>query len=164
MKSIIITFIFRAILVLWLYISSLQPWTKIFFITTLDNIKNLAIKEKGLAKNDLYQKYDKILDTFSYFIILEIIKKESLLSLEKITVLTIIFCFRFFGIILYLFSKNRKILFYTSDLFREILLLFYFTNKNHCYWFIIILIIKLIIEYHFHYIKGGLSSLINKIW
>ena len=160
------------------YSKSINNWTKIILISSLDFIKNISFlficgknKLPTFSNNELYQKSDKILDTLSYYLIYYLVKSNQLLPEIFTKYLFYILLYRTVGVVYYLFTNDRKIFVYFVDLFKEALLLFYLFSftflksisvEIKTVLILFLVIIKLYIEYRFHYTKDGILIFKNK--
>ena len=171
--------IIRIVLILLIfYTKSVNNWTKIILISSLDFIKNISFlvvcgknKLPTFSNNDLYQKSDKIIDILSYYLIFYIVKNNQLLPETYIKYLFYILLYRMIGVIYYLCTNNRKIFIYFVDMFKEALFLFYLFSftflksvsvEIKTVFILFLVMIKLYIEYRFHYVKDGILIFKNK--
>jgi hypothetical protein len=163
-------FIFRLIYLLLILLSNIKIWTKIILIAAFDYIKRSLIclisgKNIIVSKNEHYQTVDKFLDSLENGIILYLIYTHKLLSPSYTKVISIVYFYRLIGVTSYLlFKKDRKILLYFPDIFKELLLISYlsefkFNNDKKIFisLLFIAIVIKVYIEYKFHYEKSGIS-------
>jgi hypothetical protein len=155
--------IFRLLYLTSILCSNLKVWTKIILIAAFDYFEGRIIclfanQEVNFNSNNYYQSLDKFNDTLENGIILYLIYSNKLLSTNYIKLLSFAYFYRVIGITLNLvFKKNRKILLYFPDIFKELLLISYlsqFKFNNNIKLFIILLLltimIKIYIEYLFH--------------
>jgi hypothetical protein len=153
-------------------LSKIKIWTKIILIASFDYIKHSLIcllsgKKIIVSKNEYYQTLDKFFDSVENGIILYLVYTHKLLSPIYTKVISIVYFYRLIGVGNYLiFKKDRKMLVYFPDIFKELLLISYlcefkFNNdkKIFIYLLLISIVIKVYIEYKFHYEKSGLSSI-----
>lgn len=163
--------IFRLIYLAIILISNLKVWTKIIFIAAFDYIKHSLIcllsgKKIIVSNNEHYQTLDKICDTLENGIILYLIWNNKLLSPIYIQTITFFYFYRLIGVVSYLlFKSDRKILVYFPDIFKELLLISYlsefkFNNDKKIFILLLLIsiVIKVYIEYKFHYEKVGFSG------
>ena len=154
-------------------ISKLKTWTKIIFIAAFDYIKHPLIclingKQIIVSNNENYQTLDKVGDSLENAIILYLIYSNKLLSPIYTNTLIFAYFYRLIGVVSYLlFKSDRKILVYFPDIFKELLLISYlseFKFNNDKKVFIVLLLISIVvkvyIEYKFHYQKVGLSGIL----
>lgn len=155
--------------VIILFFTDITPYLKILFIILLDSIDcnfinvNLIYKEKTFCQSGLYQRTDKLVDLFLYFLIFIYFFNNNFYSTTVNMILLILFCFRLVGMWLYEKTKKRKYLFYFPNLTPElivILLLFLsypkiFNNKEIKITLIILTIVfKFVYELILHYNKN----------
>jgi hypothetical protein len=162
------SFLFRLALQVLVYYSKLNPIIKILLLFTLDVVDGFYIsiikqRQVKLAKNEVYQKYDKINDLIAYYLALLIIKNNKLISSNKQSILKVLLFIRFIAVGLYCYTNNQEYLYYIPDLFKETLLVLYFVKdkKKSIILFILVTIFKLFVEYWMHVKKYGLSKLLE---
>lgn len=158
-KDIKIAFYTRLIVQLLIFISNINPLTKIILIFLTDVIDSEILKRcynstsLTLRTNNQYQFTDKLNDMIGYLLTINIISKYKLLSMSSINILWIVLCYRIIGEIIAYKTKNRKYLMVFIDLYKEIFLLMYFIKDPKIFYilFVILVIFKLYVEYIYHY-------------
>lgn len=123
----------------WLYFASsalrillplivfIFPLFVTIFVSFLDAI-DIEFASRRVVTKSRYQQIDKLLDTWWYFLALLF----SYIYLNQyFTFLLILFIYRIFGLLIFLISNNRKILFLTPNLFENVFFLFFFANYFH---------------------------------
>lgn len=166
--------IFRLIYLSIILLSNIKTWTKIILISAFDYIKHSLIclisgKKIIVSKNEHYQTLDKVGDSLENAIILYLIYSNKLLSPIYTNTLIFAYFYRLIGVVSYLlFKSDRKILVYFPDIFKELLLISYLSefkfNNNKKVFIVLLLIsivVKVYIEYKFHYQKVGLSGTLD---
>ena len=112
-----------------------------------------------LTENDKYQTYDKTNDTIGYYIVLYILfMNKGIVRPIHLKILTILLIYRTVGVFYYLYRYTqgvkhpREKLLYTVDVYKEFLLLFYLGyGTKHFYLFGIVIILKWLLDYIYHY-------------
>ena len=162
-KNLLITGYIRILLtILILYYIRIPIFIKILLIIFTDLIDcnrfHKYIFSKWIScKSILYQKFDKIIDTICYTILLIYIINKGNLKIEYNYLLILLFIYRLIGIYYFLINNNEKYLFYFPNFFLEICLgivaINYFPRLNNYVFFIFIFIIlyKIIQEYYLHF-------------
>jgi len=154
-------FFIRFIIMIIIYMNSSNIY-HVWTLLLLDSLKGIPIRASCdehplVANSERYQFWDKILDSLGYIMSLEIIERNKILDSHEIKILKVSLYYRFIGAFLYLFTGNRKLLFYFPDMFKE--LIFIYTNKFNTYWIVPILFVKIYIEYRLHYTMEGTNIL-----
>jgi len=110
------------------------------------------------TENERYQSYDKFNDTLGYYIVLYILTKNHLVSSVQINILVCLLLYRTVGVIYYLYrcyrgsEHPREKLLYTIDVYKEFMLLFYLGyGTKHAYLFGIVIVLKWLFDYIYHY-------------
>ena len=119
-------------------------------IDFLIDVKNILTKKK-LGTNISYQKYDKVIDIFSYLL---------LFIFEIDNYLKFLILYRLIGVILYIQTHNGKALIIFFDFVKEYLLYISIFGNNYKYLLIFILK-KIILEYYFFYSKIVNNKFLN---
>ena len=182
-KILIILLLSRLILAyIFLFKSNISLYLKILFIIFIDTfdcgLPNCLGQQKNKTYIDCfsneYQIGDKIVDTFSYIMLLYFIINYSKFKKNNINLLIFLLFLRIIGVVLYLIKNNRKFLFYFPNFFLEISLgfslinKFEILNKNKNLVFMFILFYKLTQEYLIHVykinFKNNIENLSKKIF
>ena len=163
--------IFRLLYLAVILCSNLKVWTKIILIAAFDYIEGRIIclfanQEVNFNSNHYYQSFDKFNDTVENGVILYLIYSNNLLSPYYTKLIAFAYFYRVIGVTLNLvFKKDRKILLYFPDIFKELLLISYlsqfqFNNNTKLFTILVLLaiVIKIYIEYLFHYKKTNFTK------
>lgn len=152
--------VFRLVLtIIIVFLPNIPIWYKIGLILLFDFIKNVPFlwECKGpypsLIDNEMYQKIDKCLDLFSYWICFIIIYKYGLIHHVGIKLLFHVLILRTLAVIYYLKTNERRSLFFGVDLFKECLALILIILPNSLWYhkgLFAIIVSKLMIEYRLH--------------
>jgi|LakMenEpi03Aug12_release.lakeMendotaPanAssembly.Ray.scaffolds.fasta_scaffold122704_3 hypothetical protein len=156
-KEFIKVFYIRLIIQLLIFYSNIKPIIKIILIFLTDHldlkIYKLKHKDVKLKTVNEYQLVDKINDLIGYILSYNIIYKYKLITAEQFKILTYLLIYRIIGYVIVYKTKNRSLFLLFVDLYKEVFLLFYFIKNKKLFdlLFIIVLFIKLYVEYSFHY-------------
>ena len=150
-----------------LYFLDIPIFVKIIFIMILDKLDcshlsypytgPLLSKDTNICKTEFYQKSDKITDSICYMIILYYVINKANLSTKYNISLLLLLLHRLIGTVIFLINNDRKYLFYFPNFFLEIclgiMIMNYFPHikKFEPSITIVIIIYKLLVEYHLHY-------------
>ena len=158
--------VYRLLITLAIFYSELSPLIKIVLILGIDLVKNVYFfnlheELPTLSNNKLYQDWDKVQDTFAYFLVLCLINTYNLITDSQKQILTLLLTIRTAGVVQMLRTGDRKILLYFPDLFKETLLLFLLTCsfKLKVVIGVLLLVFKLWLEYNFHVKKRGIVEI-----
>ncbi len=140
---------FRLLCIIFLYYLNINILTEVILLLLFDMIDcglvlRILYGKEYLCKTYYYQLGDKLLDLFTYYLIYKI------LDLDYIYLYIILY--RLLGIIFYTLSNNKIYFIIFADFFKEVLLYNFIFNKLN-YNVIIIIILKIIFEYYWHFIK-----------
>lgn len=157
-KDLMNSFYTRLILQIILFLTNINPITKIILIFFTDFIDSEIYRLKHpkvlLKYNEEYQKLDKLNDIIGYLLTYYIIFKHKLLTTEQFNILTFVLSYRLLGSYIVYKTNNRKYFLLFIDFYKELFLLFYFVKNKQTFniLFSLIFAIKLYIEYTFHYV------------
>ena len=132
---------------------------KIIILDSIDSVPTLLYKgNKDSCWNPCtqlfyYQKWDKIVDLFSYLLLY--------IALDYDIYLLILIIWRIIGISLFAHSKNRGWLVPFFDFIKEYLLYLYFFGNNFKY-IPIFFIAKIFFEYYFHVYRFKHNRCLNE--
>ena len=169
--SIIEQAVIRLIITIAIYCSTINTDLKMTLILALDFVKNgyFYIRDRqqlgNLAKNSVYQDWDKTVDTFTYFLVFRLAQQVKWLSKGELDLLFVALFVRSIGVCL--MFKNRDYLAYFPDLFKEILFVLYLRNVNKIsdvstiVVSVIFILFKIYSEYNLHINKKSLSNLFD---
>ena len=127
------------------------------YYITLEIYKNLKCSDR------LYHVTDKITDCILYGILLFQIYIYNLLDKTDIKLITVLYIYRLIGVVINIITSYKKLLVFFSNIFLFITLTIfvikYFTKnyknylsiKNYKVLFFVVIMIKIIQEYHLHY-------------
>ena len=126
----------------------------IIFLTDLIDSEIYRAKYKGhiLSNDKVYQVYDKTNDIIGYIFTYLIIVSNKLFTKNEILLLTAVLIYRMIGTFLSYTMKDRTFFFIFFDVYKELIYILYFIKDTHIrfYTFMVLLAIKLCIEYSFH--------------
>jgi hypothetical protein len=114
-------------------------------------------------KTTEYHYYDKICDIITYILILIIF--QNIVNPQIYYLLWIIVCFRMIGLYMYFETKSRISFVIFPDIFKELLFLEYISHynkvidKNYWYFFLLIIVLKIIYESIHNYFFDILNNL-----
>ena len=158
--------VYRLLITLAIFYSrGLSPLIKITLILGIDFVKNVYFFNvedlPTLSSNKLYQEWDKVQDTFAYFLVLCLINTHNLITDSQNKILTLVLTIRTAGVIQMLRTGERKYLLYFPDLFKETLLLFLLSCsfKSKVILGVLLLVFKIWLEYNFHIKKRGIVQI-----
>jgi hypothetical protein len=122
-------------------------------------------------ENEKYQIYDKTNDTIGYYIVLYILfMNKGIVRPIHLKILTILLIYRTVGVFYYLYRYTqglehpREKLFYTVDVYKEFMLLFYLGyGIKHFYLFGIVIILKWLFDYIYHYRRLVIMEYIREL-
>ena len=116
-----------------------------FILLLLDCVDGFLIKHvykiRKCSKSFNYQSSDKILDIFTYSLLLFVLPNDS--------VLKFFILFRFIGTVLFYVNRNSVWLIYFFDFVKEYLVYLYLFGKNSSVLYFLILF-KIMFEFYFH--------------
>jgi len=146
----------------FVYNTNLAPFIKAFGMNIIDWIDCGALKLLKLYQNnnfcqtEFYQKGDKITDLVSYTFLLMYINQNKLLEKTNLALINFLFVYRLIGVISYLNTNNRNMLYYFPNYFLEISMILLFIQyknidcKHGVMLVILVIIFKLIQEECLH--------------
>jgi hypothetical protein len=112
-----------------------------FYLLNINNVHNFDIILHKLYKIKYYQINDKIIDTFTYLLLISLFPSDNIL---KFFVL-----YRLIGVLLYLKTKNNYSLVIFFDFIKEYLLYLFIFGHNYIY-LTLFLILKIILEFYLY--------------
>ena len=112
-----------------------------FYLLNINNVHNFDIILHKLYKIKYYQINDKIIDTFTYLLLISLFPSDNIL---KFFVL-----YRLIGVLLYLKTNNNYSLVIFFDFIKEYLLYLFIFGNNYTY-IPILMVCKIGFEYYFH--------------
>lgn len=116
-----------------------------FILLLLDYVDGFLIKHvykiRKCLKSFNYQSSDKILDIFTYSLLLFVLPNNS--------VLKFFILIRFIGTVLFYFTRNSVWLIYFFDFVKEYLVHLYFFGKNSSFLYFFV-VLKIMFEFYFH--------------
>jgi len=116
-----------------------------FILLLLDRVDGFLIqhvyKTRKCSKSFNYQSSDKILDIFTYSLLLFVLPNDS--------VLKFFILFRFIGTVLFYVNRNSVWLIYFFDFVKEYLVYLYLFGKNSSVLYFLI-VFKIMFEFYFH--------------
>jgi hypothetical protein len=112
-----------------------------FYLLNINNVHNFDIILHKLYKIKYYQINDKIIDIFTYLLLISLFPSDNIL---KFFVL-----YRLIGVLLYLKTKNNYSLVIFFDFIKEYLLYLFIFGHNYIY-LTLFLILKIILEFYLY--------------
>ena len=112
-----------------------------FYLLNINNVHNFDIILHKLYKIKYYQINDKVIDTFTYLLLISLFPSDNIL---KFFVL-----YRLIGVLLYLKTKNNYSLVIFFDFIKEYLLYLFIFGHNYIY-LTLFLILKIILEFYLY--------------
>jgi len=122
----------------------------VFLLLLLDTSDCLSLFFKHkCSTNWNYQKYDKIIDLFHYFIAIFILSINGKIKKEFLFILIVFYLWRCIGVILFIRYKDVRFLIPFFDFIKELLVIYVFF-KNNIYVYIIGIVLKIMFEIFLH--------------
>ena len=158
-KEFIYGFYARLLFQLVVYNSSINPIFKIIYIFAADRIDSEIYRYKikktyfDFSSCSDYHLIDKINDFIGYLLVHSIVCKNKLLNESNYMILSYVLLYRIIGYISVYITKKRYLFLLFFDMYKEVLIVFYFIKNTKLKYSLIFLLflLKLNIEYKFHY-------------
>ena len=141
--TIIQKYLYLILFIFLLFLDCLDILYEVYSIKSIFNLKLLVNLNNQINSNEYYKINDKIIDILSYLLLF-------LFDIDNYLKFFIIY--RLVGIIIFIYTKNEKVLFIFFDFVKEYLFYVFILGKNYNY-ILYFLIAKIILEIYLYNIK-----------